>query len=81
VIVPSTGVIVVELMVPMPQSVMVGAVLGATVEPFLVCALMPSRGPIMESLVPRMIAGVPVIIVMSEAGCRRNTQDQNGSRQ
>jgi predicted lysophospholipase L1 biosynthesis ABC-type transport system permease subunit len=81
VVVPSTGVIIMEIMVPMPLSVMVGAVLGAAVEAFLVRALMPSLDPIMEPFVPRVVAGMPVIILMSEAGCRRTAQNQDGSRQ
>ena len=58
---PRTGVIVMEVMVPVPQSVMIGAVLGAAVEAFLM-------GP----LVPRVIAGMPVIIIMRKAGHRWN---------
>ena len=71
-VVPRTGVIVMEMMVPMPLSVMVGAVLGAAVEPFLMGPLVPPRGPIMESLVPRVIAGMSIVILMGEAGCRGN---------
>ena len=69
---PRTGVIVMEVMVPMPQSVMIGAVLGAAVEAFLMGPLVPPRGPIMEPLVPRVIAGMPVVIVMRKAGRRWN---------
>ncbi|MGE0853767.1 MAG: hypothetical protein AB7O44_29835 [Hyphomicrobiaceae bacterium] len=70
-----------EMMVPMPLSVMVGAVLGPTVEAFLMGPLVPPRGPIMEPFVPRVIAGMAVIILMCKAGHRWNAQNQDGSRQ
>ena len=80
-VVPSTGVIVMEIMVPMPLSVMVGAVLGPTVKTFVVRALVPSLNPIVESFVSRVIAGMSVVVVMSEAGRRWNAQNQDGGRQ
>ena len=80
-VVPSTGVIVMEIMVPMPLSVMVGAVLGPAVEAFVVRALVPSLDPIVEPAVSRVIAGMSIVIFMSEAGCRGNAQNQDTSRQ
>ena len=80
-VVPSTGVIIMEIMVPMPLSVMVGAVLGSAVEAFVVRALVPSLDPIVESFVSRVIAGMSIVILMSEAGCRGNAQNQDTSRQ
>ena len=78
---PRTGVIVMEMMVPMPLSVMVGAVLGPIVEAFLMGPFMPTVDPIMEPFVPRVIAGMSVIVIMSQAGRRWNAQNQDGGHQ
>ena len=80
-VVPSTGVIIMEIMVPMSLSVMVSAVLGPAVEAFVVRALVPSLDPIVESSVSRVIAGMSIVILMSEARCRGNAQNQDTSRQ
>ena len=77
---PGTGVVVMEMMMPVPLGAMIGTVLGAAVEAFLVRPLVPSVGPIMEPLVARVVTGMPVIVVMCKAGHRRNDHNQDGSR-
>ena len=69
------------MMVPMPLGVMIGPVLGAAVEAFLMRPLVPPGGPIMKPLVPRVIAGMAVIILMCKARHRWNAQNQDDSRQ
>jgi len=76
-----SGMIIMEVMVPMPARVMIGLVLGPTVKAFLMRPLMPSVGSIMESLVPRMIAGMPVVVVVGEARCGGKAHNEGRGRQ
>lgn len=81
VVMASSGMIVVKPMVPMPLGVMVGAVLGPTVKAFLMRPFMPSFGSVMESLVPSMVAGMPVVVVMGETWCGWKAHDKGCGRQ
>mgnify|MGYP007054669225 FL=1 len=72
------GVVFVELPVQTSQGSMIGAMLGSPIKPFLVRTLVGSTGPIVKLSVPRMIANVPVIVVVREARRARDNQREHG---
>jgi len=60
---------------------MIAAMLGTAVEAFLVRPFMGPAGPMMKLTVPRVIASMPLIVVMGEGRRSRDTQRQDGSCQ
>lgn len=73
-IVARTWMIFVVLPMRVSAVVMVGAVFGPTVKPFLVRTLVRPVEPVMKLSVPSVVARMPIIVVMGVAGRGRQRQ-------